>query len=127
MGALPLERDGDADRVEQPALVDARQHEAAPVHRLGALGRGPDADRGERAANRGEVARLLGKRARVRDDGEGVHLEAVVIMEAHGLVRAHQGMQPEARLLQAPARARVAAVQDGLPVLLGEGVDGAEE
>ena len=127
MGALPLERDGGADRVEQPALVDARQHEAAPVHRLGALGRGPDADRGEWAADRGEVARLLGKRARVRDDGEGVHLEAVIVMKSQGLVRTHQGMQLETRLLQALARARVAAVQDGLPVFLGEGVDSAEE
>lgn len=54
-------------------------------------------------------------------------MEAVVVMETHGLVRAHQGMQPEARLLQALARTRVAAVQDGLPVFLGEGVDGAEE
>lgn len=127
MGALPLERDGGADRVEQPTLVDARQHEAAPVHRLRALGRGPDADRGERAADRSEVARLLGERARVGDDGEGVNLEAVVVMEAHGLVRAHQGMQPEARLLQALARAGVAAVQDGPPVFLGEGVDCTEE
>lgn len=127
MGALPLKRDGGTNCIEQPALVDTCQHEAAPVHRLGALGRGPDADSGERAADRGEVARLLGERARVGDDGEGVHLEAVIVMEAHGLVRAYQGMQSEARLLQALARARVAAVQDGLPVFLGEGVNGTEE
>lgn len=110
MGALTLKRDGGANRVEQPALVDARQHEAAPVHRLWALSRSPDADRGEWTADRSEVAGLLGERARVRDDGEGVHLEAVVVMEAQGLVRAHQGMQLETRLLQALARARVTAV-----------------
>ncbi len=48
-------------------------------------------------------------------------------MEAHGLVHAHQRVQPEAGLPQALAAARVAAVEDGHPVDVGEPVDGSEE
>lgn len=127
MGALSLERDSGAHRVEQAAFVDTCEHETAALHSLRALGRGPNADRGERAPNRGEVARLLRERARVRDDGEGVHLEAVIIIEAHGLVRANQRMQLEARLLEALATPGVARVEDGLLVLLREAVDCTEQ
>ena len=77
--------------------------------------------------DRGEEARLLGQRAGVGDHGEGVHLQAVVVVEAHGLVHAHARVELEAGVLQALAAARVAAVEDGHVVLLGQRVDRAEE
>lgn len=115
------------DRLEQPLLGDAGEREAGLVQRLGALGGGADAHRRERAADAREEARLLGQRARIGDHREGVHLQAVVVVEAHGLVHAHARVELEAGGLQALAGARVAGVQDRHVVLLGQGVDGGEQ
>lgn len=127
MAALRVERDRGTHGVEKPSLVDAREREAALVERLGALRGGPDAHGRERAADGGEEARLLGQGPRVRDHAEGTGLQAVVVVEAHGLVRADERVEREAGGLQAPAAPRVAAVEDGPAVLLGQRVDGREE
>ena len=74
-----------------------------------------------------EEAGLLGQGARVGDNREGVHLQAVVVVEAHGLVHAHARVQLEAGGLQALAGARVAGVQDRHVVFLRERVDGGEQ
>ena len=115
------------DRLEQPLLGDAGEREAGLVQRLGALGGGADAHRRERAADAREEARLLGQRARIGDHREGVHLQAVVVVEAHGLVHAHARVELEAGGLQALAGARVAGVQDRHVVFLGQRVDGGEQ
>ena len=115
------------DRLEQPLLGDAGEREAGLVQRLGALGGGADAHRRERAADAREEARLLGQRAGVGHHREGVHLQAVVVVEAHGLVHAHARVELEARGLQALAGARVAGVQDRHVVFLRERVDGGEQ
>ena len=115
------------DGLKQAALADTGEREARLVQGLGALGGGADAHRRERMPDRGEEARLLGQRAGVRHHREGVHLQAVVVMEAHGLVHADPRVQLEARGFQALARARVAAVQDRHIVLLGQRVDGREQ
>ena len=115
------------DGLQQAALADAGQREARLVQRLGALGGGADAHRRERAADAREEAGLLGKGAGVGDHGEGVHLQAVVVVEAHGLVHAHARVELEAGGLQALAGARVAGVQDRHVVLLRERVDGGEQ
>ena len=115
------------DRLQQAALADAGEREAGLVKRLGALGGGADANRRERAADRREEAGLLGQGARVGDDREGVHLQAVVVVEAHGLVHAHARVELEAGGLQALAGARVAGVQDRHVVPLGQRVDGGEQ
>ena len=125
--SLGVELDGGVDRLQQAALADAGQREAGLVQRLGALGGGADAHRRERPADRREEARLLGQGAGVGDNGEGVHLQAVVVVEAHGLVHAHARVQLEAGGLQALAGARVAGVQDRHVVLLGQRVDGCEQ
>lgn len=114
-------------RLEQAALADAGQREAGLVQRLGALGGGADANRRERAADAREEAGLLGQGAGVRHHREGVHLQAVVVVEAHGLVHAHPRVELEAGGLQALAGARVAGVQDRHVVLLGERVDRGEQ
>ena len=129
LGQRPLgvELDGGVDCLEQSALADAGQREAGLVQGLGALGGGADAHRRERAADRREEAGLLGQGAGVRHHCEGVHLKAVVVVEAHGLVHANARVQLEARGLQALAGARVAGVQDGHVVSLGQRVDGGEQ
>ena len=115
------------DGLEQAALADAGQREAGLVQGFWALGGGADAHRRERAADTGEEAGLLGQGAGVGDHREGVHLQAVVVVKAHGLVHAHARVELEAGGLQALAGARVAGVQDRHVVLLGQGVDGGEQ
>ena len=114
-------------RLQQAPLGDAGQREAGLVQRLGALGRGADAHGRERAADRGEEAGLLGQGTGVGDHREGVHLQAVVVVEAHGLVHAHARVELEAGGLQALAGARVAGVQDRHVVFLGQRVDRGEQ
>ena len=129
LGQRPLrvELDGGVDGLQQPLLGDAGQREAGLVQRLGALGGGADAHRRERMPDTREEAGLLGQRAGVGDHGEGVHLQAVVVVEAHGLVHAHARVELEAGGLQALAGARVAGVQDRHVVFLGQGVDRGEQ
>lgn len=115
------------DRLQQPLLGDAGQREAGLVQRLGALGGGADAHRRERVPDAREEAGLLGQRAGVGHHREGVHLQAVVVVEAHGLVHAHARVQLEAGGLQALAGARVAGVQDRHVVFLGQRVDRGEQ
>ena len=115
------------DGLEQPLLGDAGQREAGLVQGLGALGGGADAHRRERAADAREEAGLLGQGAGVGDHGEGVHLQAVVVVEPHRLVHAHARVQLEAGGLQALAGARVTGVQDRHVVFLGQRVDRGEQ
>ena len=74
-----------------------------------------------------EEAGLLGQRAGIGHHREGVHLQAVVVVEAHGLVHAHERVELEARRLQALAGARVAGVEDRHVVFLGQHVDRGEQ
>ena len=115
------------DGLEQPLLGDAGQREAGLVQRLGALGGSADANGRERAPNACKEAGLLGQGAGVVNHGEGVHLQAVVVVESHGLVHAHAQVQLEAGGLQALAGARVAGVQDRHVVFLRERVDRREQ
>ena len=115
------------DGLQQAALADARQREAGLVQGLRALGGGADAHRRERAADRREEAGLLGQGAGVGDNREGVHLQAVVVVEAHRLVHAHARVQLEAGGLQALAGARVAGIKDRHVVFLRERVDRGEQ
>ena len=115
------------DGLQQTLLGDASQREAGFVQRLRALGGGADAHRRERAADAREEAGLLGQGAGVGHHREGVHLQAVVVVEAHGLVHAHARVQLEVGGLQALAGARVAGVQDRHVVFLGQGVDRGEQ
>ena len=115
------------DGLQQAPLGDAGQRETGLVQRLGALGGGADAHRRERVADRGEEAGLLGQGAGVGHHGEGVHLQAVVVVEAHWLVHAHARVQLEAGGLQTLAGARVAGVKDRHVVSLGQRVDRGEQ
>lgn len=122
-----VEGEGGADGLEERGGRYAGQDEAGLVEGLGALRRGADADGGEGMGDGGEEGGLLGEGAAVGDDAGGMHLQAVVVVEAEGLVAAHKGVEREARLVKALAGARVAAIEYGQLVRLGYLVDGGEE
>ena len=63
-----------------------REHEAAFVQRFWALRRGADAHRRERMSHAREEAAFLRQCTRIRYYSKGVHLQAVVIMEAQLLM-----------------------------------------
>ena len=125
--AILVHGDGGVDRLQQALFVDAGNEETGFVEGFRALGAGSDADGGEGMAYAGEETAFLGQRAAVADDGEGVHLETVVVMEAEGLMLDHPTVELEARLLQAFTATGMTAVEDGHVVLLGHLVDGGEE
>ena len=114
-------------RLQQAFLVDASEDEAALVQRLRALRARADAHRREGMADAGEEAALLRQRAAIADHAEGVHLQAVVVVEAQRLVLDHARVKLETALLQALPAARVAGVQDGHVVLLRHPVDRREQ
>ena len=105
-----VECHGGVDGLKEAFLVDAGEDEAGFVEALGALGAGADAHGREGMADGGEKARLFGKRTAVGNHGGGMHLKAVVVVEAEGLVADYARVEPEAAGLEAFARARMAAV-----------------
>ena len=107
--------------------IDACQDETSLVQSLGALRGGADAHRRERMPYAGEETALLRQSAAVADHSEGVHLQAVVVVEAQGLVLDHPLVQLEAGLLQTLFAAGMAAVQHGQVVLLRHFIDGRKE
>lgn len=86
MLTVTAELDGSINGLEQGFLVDTSNDEVALIDGLGTLGRGTDADGGEGVADAGEERGFLGKCAAIADDGEGVHLKAVVVVETEGLM-----------------------------------------
>lgn len=86
MLAVTAELDGGVNGLEQGFLVDTSNDEVALVDSLGTLGRGADADSGEGMTDTGEERGFLGKGSTIADDGEGVHLKAVVVVETEGLM-----------------------------------------
>lgn len=82
MLTVTAELDGGVNGLEQGLLVDTSNDEVALVDSFGTLGRGTDADSGEGMADAGEERGFLGKGSAIADNGEGVHLKAVVVVEA---------------------------------------------
>ena len=74
-----------------------------------------------------EEAALLGESAAIRHDGIGIHLEAIVVMEAERFMTDDSPVQLESGSLKSLPRSGMAAVEDRHVVLLGHGVDGIEK
>ena len=125
--AVADEGDGDVHALQEAFGVDAGEDEAALVEGLGALGAGADADGREGMANGGEEGRFLRQGAAVADHTEGVHLQAVVVVEAEGFVLDDAGVEFEAGGFEALAGAWVAGVQDWHVVLLRHLVDSIKQ
>ena len=96
MLTVTAELDGGVNGLEQGLLVNTCNDEVALVDGLGSLGRSTDADGGEGVADAGEERGFLGKGAAIADDGESVHLKAVVVVEAEGLVLNDTWVEQEA-------------------------------
>ena len=125
--AVLAKADGGVDCLKQAAPIDAGDDEAALVDGLGALRAGADAHGGEGVADAGEETALLGQRAAVAHYGEGVHLKAVVVVEAQGFLAYDAAVELETTRLESVAAAGVAAVENGHVVLLCHLVYGIEE
>ena len=67
--------------LQKRLLVNAGEDETGVVEAFRTLGGGADADSGERMAYGGEEGGFLRKGAGVGDDGAGIHLKTVVIVE----------------------------------------------
>ena len=74
--------DGGVHGLEETLLVDAGEDEAGLIQSLRPFSGSPDADGREGVADAGEERGLLRKSAGVRNHRKGVHLEAVVVVEA---------------------------------------------
>lgn len=96
MLTVTAELDGGVNGLEQGLLVDTSNDEVAFVNGFGTLCRGTDADGGEGVADAGKERGFLGKGAAIADNGEGIHLEAVVVVEAEGLMLNDTGVKLEA-------------------------------
>ena len=118
---------GELHGLKQSLRVNAAEDEASLVEGLGPLGAGPDADRRDGPSYGGVERALLGERAAVADSAEGVHLEAVVVMEAQGLLHPDPRVQPEPAGLKPVTRPGMAAVQHRHVVSLRHSVDGVEQ
>lgn len=77
-------------------LIDACEDEAGVVERFGTLCGCADADGREGMTDRGEERGFFGQRARVRNNGGSVHLQAVVVMEAERIMLNHTSVEIEA-------------------------------
>ena len=96
MVAGGVEGDGGGHGLEEAVLVDAGDEEAGLVEGFRVLRRGADADGGERMADAGEEAALLREGTGVGHYGECIHLKAVVVVEAEGLVLNDTGVKLKA-------------------------------
>lgn len=72
--------------LQQAFFVNACKHKAALIQRFWTLRRGADAHRRERMSHAREEAAFLRQCTRIRYYSKGVHLQAVVIMEAQRLI-----------------------------------------
>ena len=125
--AICVHLHGCVNGLKEALLVDAADEEAAFVEGFGPFGAGADADCGEGVADGGKEAALFGQSAAVGDYCEGVHLEAVVVVEAEGFVLDDARVEFESACFEPLAAAGVAAVEDGHIVFLRHCVDGTEE
>ena len=79
--AVSVHLHGGIHGLEEAVRIDACQDKATLVQSFRSLRGGTDAHRRKRVPHAGEEAALLGQGAAVADHGEGVHLQAVVVME----------------------------------------------
>lgn len=86
MLTVTAELDGGVNGLQQGLLVDTSNDEVTLVDSFGTLGRGADANGGEGMVDAGEEGGFFGKGSAIAEDSEGVHLKAVVVVEAEGLM-----------------------------------------
>lgn len=90
------EFDSSIDGLEETLRVDTGNDEVALVNGFGTFGTCADADSRVRMTYAGEETSLFGKGAAVAHHGKGIHLKAVVVMEAERFVLDHSFIELEA-------------------------------
>ena len=126
MVSVSVHLHGAIHRLQEAVGVDARDEETTLIQGLGTLRAGTDTYRREGMSHAGEEAALLGKGAAVAHHRKGVHLQAVVVVEAQRLVLNNTRVKFESTGLETFTAAWMAAVEDGHVILLSHGVDGIE-
>ena len=124
---LAYHLDGCIDRLKESFLIDTGEDEACFVERFGAFGGGADADSGEGVSDGGEERGFLGKRAGVGHDACGIHLQAVVIVEAKRFVLNHAAVELEPGGFEAFSASWVAGIKDRHIVFFRHLIDRGEE
>ena len=126
MVSVSVHLHGAIHRLQEAVGVDARDEETTLIQGLGTLRAGTDTHRREGVSHAGEEAALLRKGAAVAHHGEGVHLQAVVVVEAQRLVLNNTRVKFESTGLETLTAAGVTTIEDRHVVLLSHGVDGIE-
>lgn len=125
--AILVHRNGGIDGLEQRFLVNSGDKEACLVKRFGAFRAGADADCWERVPDARKEGTFFGQGAAIAHDGEGVHLQAIVVVKTERFMLDHVLVKLEARCSEAVTTARVTAVQNRHVVFLGHLVDSGKE
>ena len=80
--AIAGHADGEVHALQESLLVNAAEDEACLVEGFGTLRAGADANGGDGFADRGVETALFGQGTAVAHHAKGVHLQAVVVVEA---------------------------------------------
>lgn len=86
--------------LKQGCFVDSCEDEVSFVKGLGTFGGGSDAHGCDGFADGEEEAALFRKSSGVADDGEGVHLQVVVVVEAEWLMGYYAAVEFESALFK---------------------------
>lgn len=127
MVAISIHFYRDIDRLEEGVSIDSRQDEASLVKGFRALGRSTDADSGEWMTYTVEEAALFRECTGVGNHSEGIHLQAVIIMEPQWLMLNHQWIQRKVCRFEALLASGMAGVENRHLVLFCQPVDGIEK
>ena len=127
MAALLMQRNRGIHRLQKALFIDACQHKAALIQSLGTFRRSADTNCRERMSHRGEEAGLLRQSSGVADHRKGIHLQAVIIMEAQRFMADDPGVKPETALLQPFSGAGMAGIQNRHIILPCQSVNRCEQ
>ena len=92
---------GNVNRLQQTLFVYTGEDKVCLIKCFRAFGAGADTDCRERMTDTCEKAALLGQCAAVGNNREGVHLQAIIVVEAERFVLNNALIKLEATLLQA--------------------------
>ena len=118
---------GNIYALEQALGVDTAQYETSFVEGFRPLCAGADTHSRERMTNACEEAAFLGQCAAIAHHCKGVHLQAVVIVEAQRLMLNHTLIELETACLQTLAASWMTAVENRHIILLSHLVNGIEQ
>ena len=127
VGAVAAEFYCSINSLEERLRINSRNNEISLINSLRTLGAGADADGRERMSHRGEEGRFLRKGAAVADYCEGIHLQAIIVVESERLVLNDAWVQLEARSGETVTAARMATIEDRHIILLSHSVDSIKE